>query len=209
VTDLPPETADALREVLLDAQKIGFIGTNIPIDDHLDHALGFARAWPGPTDGRMLDLGSGGGLPGLVLAACWPDSTWVLLDARVQRTTFLTTAAGHLGMAGRVQARHGRAEDVAREPAYRATFDGVVVRSFGAPPVVAECAAGFLRAGGFLVVSEPPGEDGSRWDHDPELAIVGLRRHSHPAGFQVLEQRKACSIHYPRRPGAAAKRPLF
>lgn len=209
MTDLSPAAEAGLREVLLDAQKIGFIGTNIPIEDHLVHALGFARAWPGEPPTRALDLGSGGGLPGLVLAVCWPRSSWVLLDARVQRTTFLTTAAGHLGLGDRVVATHGRAEDLGRDPAYRATFDGVVARSFGPPPVVAECAAGFLKPGGFLVVSEPPGEDGSRWDHDHELALVGMRRHAHPDGFQVLRQRKACSSHYPRRPRAAAKRPLF
>jgi 16S rRNA (guanine527-N7)-methyltransferase len=153
-----------------------------------------------------LDLGSGGGLPGLVLVVLAPV-VWVLLDARYSTT--LTTAAGHLGLADRVVATHGRAEDLGRDPAYRATFDGVVARSFGPPPVVAECAAGFLKPGGFLVVSEPPGEDGSRWDHDLELALVGMRRHAHPDGFQVLRQRKACSSHYPRRPRAAAKRPLF
>jgi hypothetical protein len=121
---------------------------------------------------RALDLGSGGGLPGLVLVSAWPTTDWCLLDANQRRTEFLQEAVDELGLAGRVTVRRGRAEDLAHDPSLRGTFDLVVARSFGKPAVTAECAAGFLAVGGSLVVSEPPASSatsssGAEGDHEP------------------------------------------
>jgi 16S rRNA (guanine527-N7)-methyltransferase len=125
---------------------------------------------------QVLDLGSGGGLPGLVLARHWPDSRVVLLDASEQRTAFLAEAVDRLAWRERVRVLRGRAELLAHEDEWRNAFDLVVARSFGPPAVVAECAAGFLAVGGVLIVSEPPAtpESAGRWDHADELATLGL-----------------------------------
>jgi 16S rRNA (guanine527-N7)-methyltransferase len=150
-----------LRQVFLAAREAGFLGPG-PVERHLAHADGFvtlARARSG--------LGSGAGLPGLVIATHWPESTVVLLEANQRRAQFLDRAVVTCGLAGRVEVVHQRAEVCGRNPSYRGTFDGVAVRSFGAPSVVAECAAPFLRKGGWLIVSEPPEDSGG----DPVAAV--------------------------------------
>lgn len=161
-----------------------------------------------------MDLGSGGGLPGLVLATRWPDSHAVLVDSGTRRAAFLREAVTSLDLQDRVRVVLGRAEDLGRDPRWRGRFDAVVVRSFGPPAVVAECAAPFLKVGGLLVVSEPPGDVRTpleRWPAE-HLAVLGLRPcHSHDVGrhYQVLEQVTPCPDRFPRRVGVPAKRPLF
>jgi 16S rRNA (guanine527-N7)-methyltransferase len=179
------------------------------------------QATLGPAGGgetpRLLDLGSGGGLPGLVLAEVWPTCTVVLLDANERRTDFLRRSVTKCGLGDRVSVVHQRAEVAGRDPALRGSFDGVVVRSFGPPAVVAECAAPFLHPGGWLIVSEPPGsaegaaEEGARWPAGP-LAQVGLEPQEFVRtefGYQVLRQAEACPDRFPRRNGVPTKSPLF
>jgi len=123
----------------------------------------------------VLDLGSGGGLPGLVLAELWRFARLTLVDANERRTDFLAWAVGDLDLGDRVRVVRARAESLARDPEERSAYDLVVARSFGPPAVTAECSAPFLRAGGALVVSEPPGDpDGSRWPEDG-LTVLGMR----------------------------------
>jgi 16S rRNA (guanine527-N7)-methyltransferase len=220
-TDHAVPSPAALGDVLLDARRAGFLGPG-PIEPHLEHAAGFAdlaRRQAVPSGARaphILDLGSGGGLPGLVIAIRWPVATLVLLDASERRTEFLQRAVRRCGLGERVSVVHQRAEVGGRDPEYRGTFDGVVVRSFGAPAVVAECGAPFLRLGGWLIVSEPPGtsgEDGNpaRWPADG-VAQVGLEPGEFVRegfGYQVLYQREPCPERFPRRNGVPAKQPLF
>jgi 16S rRNA (guanine527-N7)-methyltransferase len=216
-TDEGAPSPTGLPGVLLEARTAGFLGPG-PIAPHLDHAQGFvalarqqgavAPAGPAP---RVLDLGSGGGLPGLVLALEWPEAELVLLDAQQRRTEFLRRAVDRLGLGDRVQVVHDRAEVAGRDPELRGRFDGVVVRSFGPPAVVAECAAPFLRTGGWLIVSEPPGESPSRWPAE-RLRTFGLvpeaLRHE-GFGFQLLRQIEPCPERFPRRDGVPARKPLF
>jgi 16S rRNA (guanine527-N7)-methyltransferase len=160
---------------------------------------------------RALDLGSGAGVPGLVLALHWPDSTWVLLDANRRRVAFLERAAHRLGLTSRVSAVLGRAETTGRDAEHRSTYDLVTARSFGAPAVTAECGSPFLRVGGILAVSEPPA-DTDRWPPE-HLALLGLvpldRSPDPPPHVQLLRQGMLCPDLYPRRVGLPAKRPLF
>ncbi|MHB8328638.1 MAG: RsmG family class I SAM-dependent methyltransferase [Acidimicrobiales bacterium] len=107
--------------------------------------------------GSFLDLGSGGGLPGLVLAHHWAQCASVLLDSNERRVDALRQCVRQCGWEERVRVVHARAEVAARDPELRGALDVVVARSFGPPAVAAECAAPFLRVGGLLVVSEPPG----------------------------------------------------
>ncbi len=217
-----PSPAD-LTEVLIEARALGFLGPG-PVEPHLRHAGGFAdlaRAQSAlhPPLGhfsRILDLGSGGGLPGLVVASQWPECELLLLDAKERRCEFLTRAVQRLGLAPRVSVVCGRAEEAGHESGLRRGFDGVVVRSFGPPAVVAECAAPFLRQGGWLIVSEPPDSERgtdhpSRWPADA-LSSLGLEPGEFVKdeyGYQVLHQRDLCPQRFPRRTGMPSKRPLF
>ena len=159
-----------------------------------------------------LDLGSGGGLPGLVLAALRaPEVCWTLLDARQRSVTFLFEAVAQLELGERVIPLLGRAEEIGRRDEYRGRYGLVVARGFGSPAVTAECAAPLLTVGGRLVVSEPPDPPPSRWPAVLErlgLAFGAVQRF--PEGsFAVLEQVNPCPSTYPRRTGVPAKRPLW
>ncbi len=187
------------------AQRLGFLGPG-PVEEHLHHAEAYAAAVPAPD--RALDLGSGGGVPGLVVALHWPDSHWVLLDSNSRRTAFLETAVGELDLAERVVVVTDRAERYARTDEARRAFALVVARSFGSPAVTAECASGFLQVGGRLVVSEPPAEDESRWSVEG-LAGLGLEDRGRRGSVRVLEQVRPAPDHSPRRVGIPAKRPLW
>jgi 16S rRNA (guanine527-N7)-methyltransferase len=192
--------------VLAAAQRRGFVGRG-PIEPHLAQARACAAA-VGGAPRRALDLGSGGGLPGLVLAEDWPTSHWVLIEAQQRRADHLRWAVEELALGDRVIVDQRRAEDAGRDPALRSTFDLVVSRSFGPPAVVAECATPFLVVGGLLVVSEPP-QTRDRWPLTG-LDVLGLAPDGEQiSGFMRLRQVELVSDRFPRRTGMPTKRPLF
>lgn len=200
---------DRLLEVLGEAREFGFLGPG-PVAAHIAHAEGFAAPFGDVPPARWADLGSGGGVPGLVLALRWPATTGVLIDANERRTGFLRSALAALELGDRVEVVRGRAEEVGRETAHRQAYHGIVARGFGPPPVTAECAAPLLRAGGLVVVSEPP-EEVARWDRDG-LALLGLVSEGTiavDARYHVLRQDRVCGERYPRRVGIPGKRPLW
>ena len=204
-------SGDPLEGVLEEARALGFLGPG-PVHHHIAHALGFAAQVP--SDPRLaLDLGSGGGVPGLVLAGKrWPGAAWTLVEAGQRRSEFLARAAAALGVGDRVAVHWARAEEAGRHARLRGAFDLVVARSFGPPAVTAECAAAFLAVGGLLVVSEPPDERPERWDEEI-LAGLGLVTDeltgASPWRFARFRQVVACPPWTPRRTGVPSKRPLF
>lgn len=206
-----PELTEAQRAALLGvlgrARDLGFLGPGA-LEPHLDHAQVFVEAL-GEVSGPVVDLGSGGGLPGLVIGLARPDLHLVLLDARGVRCRFLEEAAAALGLDADVV--EGRAEQIGRGP-HRGAAAAVVARSFGPPAATAECGAPLLQVGGRLVVSEPPGPVERRWP-DEGLARLGLRAagtvRRHHATVRVFTLEAACSDEFPRRDGIPAKRPLF
>lgn len=228
---LSPAALGALGTILVEARARGLVGPG-PVEPHLDHACGFAGVL-GTVPDRVLDLGSGAGIPGLVLALCWSTAEITLLDSGQRRADFLAWAVDELGLAPRVQVLRSRAEDAGHQPTWRGGFDAVVARSFAPPAMTAECAAPFLVLGGTLVVSEPPrpssgpassgsassGSASSGIQGDPErwpgagLALLGLRargwRSDGTSGYQLLEQYEPCSARFARRSGVPRRRPLF
>jgi SAM-dependent methyltransferase len=194
--------------VLGRAQELGFLGPG-PVDRHVAHGRALLTGLP--ERGRVLDLGSGGGVPGLVVATWRPDLDLTLLEARRRACRFLRDAVAALGAAERIAVVEARAEEAARRPDLREAYDAVVARSFGPPPVTAECAVGFLRPGGRLLVSEPPDPDPARWPPDG-LDALGLgpavRGGEAEASFVTMEKVRD-DDRWPRRVGIPAKRPLW
>lgn len=209
--------SDTLLRLLAEARRLGFLGPG-PIQEHVGHTTGFVGAVASPS-GSVLDLGSGGGVPGLVLAALyWTDAVWVLLDANRRRTEFVSTAIDRLGLGDRVRVVQARAEDAGRAQSMRHRFDLVVARAFGPPAVTAECASPFLCPGGRLLVSEPPCPTEGRWPPSG-LSMLGLRSERRiqsrsqgsigSASVQVLDQITPCPDRFARRVGIPSKRPLW
>jgi len=208
------EASDTLLEVLAEAQRFGALGPSA-LEDHVRHASAFvdavgASAFDGAT---VVDLGSGGGIPGLVVAGRCPTAHVTLLDGRARRAAQLERAVDQLGWSDRVSVLGDRAEVAGRSPELRGRADLVVSRGFGRPGVTAECAAPLLRVGGRLVVSEPPGAatTRSRWPA-AQCAELGLELEDIvevPWSFAVLRQALPCGERYARRVGIPEKRPLF
>ena len=206
-----------VRAALLRSHELGFLGT-MAIDAQIDHALGFVsiiESLLGGSPRSAVDLGTGGGVPGLVMVACWPEARVTLLDGNERRTAFLQETIDSRGMAGNAQVVRGRAEELGHNAELRQQFQVVTSRSFGIPALTAECGSAFLEVGGWMVVSEPP-EEASAAERWPEagLVAVGLLpettlRIDHRFGYQVLSKTGSLADRFPRRVGVPVKRPLF
>jgi 16S rRNA (guanine527-N7)-methyltransferase len=165
-----PSPNASLVAALEESRRAGALGRR-PVEATIAHAESFVAALEGVT-GTVLDLGSGGGVPGLVIAFARPDLRVVLLDRREKRTDLCRRLVRRLGLDDRVQVITADASDT-RALAGVIPVDAVVARGFGPPMTTAATAARLLRAGGVLIVSEPP--TGNRWD-DEELTGLGLTR---------------------------------
>ena len=204
-----------VEPTLVRSAELGFLGS-MAILDQISHSLGFvaaAEAALGRPPEAVADLGSGGGVPGLVLLACWPECRLVLLDANERRTEFLTEAISGTRAGDRVEVVRGRAEEIGHDDRFRGRFELVTSRSFASPAVTAECGAALLIDHGLMVVSEPPDEIGDRWPVEG-LARLGLEvlppvRFEERYGYQPLRKVAMTDDRYPRRVGIPAKRPLF
>lgn len=143
---------DLLIEVLASQRRLGHLGTTT-VEDAIAHSswvVGLA-----PEGGLVVDLGSGGGLPGLVVASRRPDLRVVMIDVRQRRTDALHRAAGRLGLTERVEIL---TQDVAKVVAgrYHRAGDVVTARAFGPLARTLFWAGQLVRAGGIVAVSLPP-----------------------------------------------------
>ncbi len=158
-----------LHTVLAESQELGFLGDR-PIDEVIDHAQAFVQALEG-VSGAVVDLGSGGGVPGLVVAADRPDLLVTLLDRRTKRTDFLERVVRRLGWTDRVTVVNGDADRWWRE--LERPFAAATARGFGPPERTLRTALRFVGSGGRVVISEPP--TGDRWASDL-LVELGVER---------------------------------
>ena len=129
------------------------------------HLLDSLAVVPHLWSGRWLDVGSGGGMPGLVLAIVKPDWRFTLLDSNTKKTSFVQQAVIDLGLKN-VSVHSGRVEDW--RPDYR--FDGIISRAFA-------------ELGDFLAVSRHLIAPNGRWaamKGQPELELAGVTK-----GFEI------------------------
>ena len=177
-----PLMSDAVLDVLAESRRLGFLGDR-PIDEVVEHARSFVDALDAVV-GSVIDLGAGGGVPGLVIAHDRADLHLTMIDRRAKRTDFLRRMVLRLRWSERVEVVTGDVEDViAGSPTL---FDAAVARGFGPPDVTLSLAVQMVRAGGRVVISEPP--TGDRWA--PDLLVdLGVRRlEAAPAHVAVFQR---------------------
>ena len=166
----------------------------------LDH-LGDARS--------LVDVGSGGGMPGIPLKIARPDLRVVLVEADRRKAAFLVHAAARLDLDVEVVAE--RAEIAARGP-WREAFDVAVCRALAPMPALAELCLPFVRVGGRLLAMkaqvEEAGEAIAVLGGGP-AEIVPAPSAARERGVVVAVPKLAATPDaYPRRPGLPARRPL-
>ena len=181
---LSPHNREKLLDALGEAQRIGMLGDR-SLNEVIDHSLAFVAALP-ENIRTVVDLGSGGGDPGLVIAVARPEVMTTLVDRRAKRTDLLTRLVGRMGFQPHVEVLEF---DVALLPQRfpGRTWDAVTCRGFGSPAYTAQHAAPLLASGGVLIVSEPPGSDGVRW-RDSEVEATGLKWLKVLHGVAVLQK---------------------
>jgi 16S rRNA (guanine527-N7)-methyltransferase len=104
-----------------------------------------------PGRRTLLDVGTGGGLPGMVLAIACPELSVYLLDATGKKIAFLDDVVAELGMTN-VQTIHGRAEEIGHQPRYRNAFDLVTARAVSSLSALLELGLPMLRTGGTMLL---------------------------------------------------------
>ncbi len=204
-----------LVEILENARKYKFLGP-VPIEEHLKNGMGFVEVLTGlsldPKEShKLIDLGSGGGVPALVIAERFPHWDFLLVERKTKRVEFLNWAVENAAFGANIEVFRGEAEIAAREQVNEKKADFVTARSFAAPPITAECGCRFLKKGGYLIVSEPP-DARDRWPitglNPLGLWPVDIKQPSYGT-FQVLELKSLPKHRYPRRSRAISKNPLW
>lgn len=158
----------------------------------------------------LLDVGTGGGMPGIPLAISRPDLRVTLLEADHRKAAFCTHAAGVLRLDLAILAE--RAEDAAHGP-FRETFDAVTARALAPFPELLELCLPFVRPGGRLLAMRTDGEplDGA-WERlggsEPEImaAPTGARDRG---VVVVVHKVNRTPPELPRRPGEPHRHPLL
>lgn len=163
---------EGLLRVLCEAQRIGTLGP-APSVEIIRHATWFADALP-PDATRVIDLGSGAGVPGLIVALVRPKLQVTLVDRRVKCTDALRRAVSVLDLTERVNVYCNDADHLHLLPEFDRTFDAAISRGFGPPLRTLVLSAPYVRPGGVVVVSEPPSDLPDRWI-GIDLAGMGLR----------------------------------
>jgi len=175
----------------------------------IDDADGLVEAsWSGIT--TVIDIGSGGGLPAIPLAAAMPDVRFTLLEANTRKTAFLEHVAGTLGLAN-VTVAPGRAEELGHEAALREQFDRAISRAAARPEVLLELALPFVRTGGDLV-AQVSSLDPLLLEPAARLLGGGTPRLEHPdasgRALMVVPKLAATPSRFPRRIGLPGRKPL-
>ncbi|MCC6174701.1 MAG: 16S rRNA (guanine(527)-N(7))-methyltransferase RsmG [Chloroflexi bacterium] len=169
------------------------------------------------VDWRSLDVGAGGGVPGIPLAIAFPSLRMTLLEATGKKAAFLRDASDRLGLE-HINVRNARAEEAGLDPVERDSYDLVVARALAPLAVALEWCLPFARIGGLVVL--PRGSDLPAQLGDGRVAAETLAARLRPPipielpelppgrSLVVADKLGPTPARFPRRPGLASQRPL-
>lgn len=205
-----PAGDTTLAEVIERARRLGLVGRRSDAATEIARCEAFVQALRGVAEelATVVDLGSGNGLPGLVVARELPVEV-VLVEVSATRCAFLRWAVGALGWTGRVEIAEGPVEELARREDLRGCADAVVARAFAGPATTAECAVGFVRPGGLVLVAEPPGSPPRRWPRKGLAQLSLVDDGVVAGGIRVLRLDGVVGERWPRRAPRPRRDPVF
>ncbi len=170
-----------------------------------------------PAACSVVDIGSGGGFPGLPLKIVRPDLKLTLLDSQNKRINFLTAVVDELGLPA-VTVVHCRAEEGARQARFREKFSVAVARAVARLNVLCELCLPYVALGGWFVALK-----GDKYEEEVREAEAAIRRlggklngvkqvsfpgYADNRAIIYLNKVKPTPSAYPRRPGIPEKKPL-
>ena len=203
-------------------------------DSKLRQLAQMISAWPGLVSGaaeelvedslvllehlgdahRVVDVGSGGGLPGLPLKLARPDLSMTLIEADQSKAAFLVQACARLGLQD-VEVLANRAEELGHDPRLRESFDLAVARALAPTRVLVELCLPLVRVGGRLLAQKTDKEEAAAAERAIGLlggsleAIVPAPSSARRSGtVMIVSKVKPTPATYPRRPGVPARKPL-
>ena len=166
---------------------------------------------------NIIDVGTGGGFPGIPLAVYAPDKHFTLLDSLNKRLRIIDELAGGLDITN-ITLVHGRAEDVARNREHREKYDLCVSRAVSNLATLSEYCLPFIKVGGYLLAYKGPGADQEVKDAEKALKTLGgslvdirettMEEYGLDHRILVIEKVRNTPKAYPRKAGTPLKEPL-
>ena len=172
----------------------------------------------GESDCRVIDVGTGAGLPGIPLKIVLPEIKLVLLDSTAKKAAFLHHLKQKLELDD-VEIVVGRAEAVAHKSQYREKFDVVLSRAVAPLPTLVELTLPFGAVGGTFIAQKKGAIDPELSQASRAISLLGgkqrevkridLEEFTDERWLVIIDKVSPTPEQYPRRPGMPAKKPLL
>lgn len=222
--DLSQIQADRLNrfyELLVETNKVMNLTAITDYDDvvikHFADSAALCNVYDMSHVQKIIDVGTGAGFPGIVLKILYHEIEITLLDSLNKRVVFLNKVISELGLE-KVQAVHGRAEDMARNALYRETYDLCVSRAVAGLSVLSEYCIPFVSRGGAFISYKAEACEAEVVDAEKAIGVLGgkLRELAeYPVlpeklvrKFVIIDKVKPTPSKYPRKAGLPSKEPL-
>ena len=167
--------------------------------------------------GKIIDVGTGAGFPGVPLAIVSPEKEFILMDSLNKRLKIIDELCREAGIAN-VTTIHARAEELAKNKAHREQYDLCVSRAVANMAVLAEYCLPFIKLGGFLLAYKGPDAENEVIDAAHALSLLGghveeirdgnLKEFGIDHKIVVIKKVKNTPSKFPRKAGTPAKEPL-